>query len=228
MLTLLDRTQQVLLDTYRFLNEALPPNIADFVIQLLGESVAIVEDNRAVIIIVTLLVALWSGSRAVYTVQKALRLVEGEDVESDYVRMRTTGILVTVAAGVGVFAAYTALVVGIEVLSDVAPGVSERFVPLELLVVAVATLWVTALLYSVYRWGAPRPVRRPATTAVLVTAVLVVGTWVAINLAPTGSAASIAVFGTLGVVLLWLYGVGIVVVAGPIAVVSLLRALGGK
>lgn len=225
MLTLLDSTQEVLDNTYRVINETLPTDIADFLVQILRESVQAVENNRAAIIIVTLLVALWSGSRAVYTVQKALRLVEDFEGDVGYVRMRATGILVTVGAGVAVMLAYTLLVVG-NSLSEWL----ERLLPGDLalgqmVLAGVAALWVFLLLFAVYRWGAPVPVRRPAMLSVLVTAVLVVGTWLAINLVPTGTAASVAVFGTIGVMLLWLYGVGVVVVAGPIAVGSLQRVL---
>ena len=225
MLTLFDRTQEVLSDVYRFISVTFPSDIAEFLIQILTESVAVVEDNRTAIIIVTLLVALWSGSRAVYTLQKALRLVENSGVELGYVRMRTIGILVTVAAGIGVFAAYIVLVAGLGFLGRLAPDLPDELVIGEIVVAGVAFLWVFALLFAVYRWGAPQPMRRPGTTAALVTALLAVGTWIAINLVPSGSAASIAVFGTLGLMLVWLYGVGVVVVAAPIAVGSLMRVL---
>jgi uncharacterized BrkB/YihY/UPF0761 family membrane protein len=225
LLTLLDSTQKVLSDTYRFLRDTLPPDVSEFLVQILSESVAVVEDNRTLIIIVTLLVALWSGSRAVYTVQKALRLMQGSGREVGYVRMRTTGILVTVAAGIGIFAAYAVLLFGMGFLGRLVPEYADALRIGELALAGMAALWVCGLLYSIYRWGAPQPLRRPATTAVLVTTVLGVGTWIAINLAPSGSAASVAVFGAMGLVLLWLYGVGIVVVSGPIAVGSLLKVL---
>lgn len=223
LLTLLDSTQDVLLDTYQFIDEKLPPDIADLLIQILSESVEVVEDNRVVIIIVTLLVALWSGSRAVYTLQKALRLVEDTDADPGYVHMRGVGMLVTVAAGIGVFAAYTVLVAGMRWLGRVAPEIPDSFVISELAFIGVAAGWVFLLLYSVYRWGAPNPIRRPAVTSALVTAVLLGGTWIVLNLLPSGSSASVAVFGSIGLILVWLYGVGVTVVAGPIAVGSLLK-----
>jgi len=225
MLTLLDTTQEVLESTYRFINETLPADIAMFLEQILRESVAAVENNRAVIIIVTLLVALWSGSRAVYTVQKALRLVEDSEVEAGYVRMRATGILVTVGAGLAVMAAYALLIAGSNLSGWLAPVLPGEFPLGQMVLAGVAALWVFLLLFAVYRWGAPQPMRRPAVLSALVTAVLVVGTWAAVNLVPSGTAASVAVFGSIGVMLLWLYGVGVVVVAGPIAVGSLLRVL---
>jgi uncharacterized BrkB/YihY/UPF0761 family membrane protein len=223
LLTLLDSTQDVLLETYQFINERLPSDIADLLIQILSESVEAVEDNRVVIIIVTLLIALWSGSRAVYTLQKALRLVENTDVDLGYVHMRGVGMLVTVAAGIGVFAAYAVLVAGMGWLGRIAPEIPDNFVISELAFIGVAAGWVFLLLNSVYRWGAPEPIRRPAVASTLVTAVLVVGTWIAVNLVPSGSSASVAVFGSIGLILLWLYGVGFTVIAGPIAVGSLLK-----
>ncbi len=225
LLTLLSGTQDLLESTYALISESLPPDIALFLNQILRESVAAVEDNRAVIIVFTLLIALWSGSRAVYTVQKALRLVEDPDVEIGYVQMRLTGILVTVGAGVGVMTAYMLLIIGSGVTARVSGAFSISIPYTGFVLVFVATLWIFLLLFAVYRWGAPTPLRRPATTSALVTATLIVGTWAATTLVPSQAAASVAVFGTMGVALLWLYGVGVVVVAGPIAVGSLMRVL---
>ncbi|GMQ94342.1 MAG: hypothetical protein BMS9Abin12_1830 [Acidimicrobiia bacterium] len=228
MLTLFDNSQGVLADTYRLINETLPPDIASFLIQILSESIEALENNRAVIIVVTLVVALWSGSRSVYTVQKALRLVEDSVVDVGYVRMRSTGLLVTVGAGAGVFAAYTLFLVGGDLTGRFAPMFLGELPIEQFLLTGVAVLWIFLLLFAVYRWGAAVSVRRPATTSAVVTAVLVVGTWAAFNLVPSGGSLSVAVFGTIGLVLVWMYGIGVVVVAGPIAVGSLLQVLEEK
>lgn len=225
-LTLFDRTQEVLENTYAFLEEALPPDIAEFLTQILMESVASVENNRAAIIIVTMLIALWSGSRAVYTVQKALRLVEDPDVEIGYVQMRSTGILVTVGAGVGIVVAYIAAIFGTRIFARIESWIPGGGFGLTYVVLmAVALVWVFVLLFSIYRWGAPTPVRLPAATALLVTVIIGVGTWGALNIIPADSAASIAVFGSIGIILFWLYAVGVVVVGAPIAIGSLLSVL---
>jgi membrane protein len=225
VLTLLDTTQKVLEEAVQFINQALPQDIADFLVQILTESVEAVADNRFVIIVVTLLVALWSGSRAVYTVQKALRLVEDSEVEVGYVHMRLTGIIVTIGGGVGVLAAYTLLVLGRGLTGRLASFLPWGLPLGQFLLAGVAALWIFLLLFAVYRWGASQPIRRPAGTSALVTTVLFVGTWAAFSLVPSETAAAVAVFGTIGLVLLWLYGIGVVVVAGPIAVGSLLRVL---
>lgn len=225
VLTLLDTTQKLLGDAEEFINEALPADIADFLNQILRESFETVANNRLVIIVVTLLVALWSGSRAVYTVQKALRFVEDSEVEVGYLHMRASGILVTIGGGVGVVAAYALLVLG-RGLTDRLASLLPWGLPLgQFLLAGVAAVWIFILLFAVYRWGAPQPIRRPAATSALVTTVLFVGTWVGFSLVPSETAVAVAVFGTIGLVLLWLYGIGVVVVAGPIAVGSLLRVL---
>jgi membrane protein len=229
VLTIFEMTQQVLDNTYDLINETLPPEIATFLVQILTESVDAVEDNRLIIVIVTVLIALWSGSRAVYAVQKALRLVANSEVEVGYLRMRVTGIVVTLGAGIAVIVGYTVLIVGRDILDFVVTefGQQGQFFAQAGLGLA-AGLWVFALLFSVYRWGAPIPVPHTALTSALVTGVLFIGSWAVFNLVPSNAAASVAVFGTIGVVLLWLYGVGILVVGAPIAIGSFLRVLETK
>ena len=48
----------------------------------------------------------------------------------------------------------------------------------------------------------------------MVAALLVLGSWVAFSITPTNSS-SLSVFGTVGVFLVWLYYIGIVIVAAP-------------
>lgn len=225
-LTFFDATKKVLENAYELIDENLPPDIAAFLNQILQESVAAVDSNRLVIIIVTLLVALWSGSRAVYTIQKALRLVEGSDVEVGYVRMRSTGIAVTVGAGIGVIVAYTLALLGTRISNAIRPQIPGMDIDVSgLLLTILAFCWVFTLLYAVYRWGAPQPIRQPAGTALVVTSILALGTWAALNVIPADAAASVAVFGSFGIILFWMYSIGIVVVGGPIAVGSLLAVL---
>jgi uncharacterized BrkB/YihY/UPF0761 family membrane protein len=223
ILTFFDEGSSILARMITSIEEALPSEVASFFVDLLQQSIRWAQADRSLILVVSILIALWSGSRAVYTLQKALRLVEDTDVDLGYVHMRGVGMLVTVAAGIGVFAAYAVLVAGMGWLGRIAPEIPDNFVISELAFIGVAAGWVFLLLYSVYRWGAPEPIRRPAVASTLVTAVLVVGTWIAVNLVPSGSSASVAVFGSIGLILLWLYGVGFTVIAGPIAVGSLLK-----
>ncbi len=225
-LTMFDWTQQIVADLVEAMNEALPQDVALFLTQIVDESVSAVEDNRVIILFISVPIALWSGSRAVYTVQKALRLIDDSGEEIGYVRMRVTGILVTFGAGVAVVVAYVLGVMGRTFFETVAREFGRQSqARAQLVMLAVAVLWVFMLLYVVYRWGAPEPVPKTAATSMLVTVVLFAGSWFALNLLPSEASASIAVFGAMGVILFWLYAVGIVIVGAPIAIGSLMRVL---
>lgn len=226
VLSLLDIGSQVLDDLSEFINDAFSPEIASFLTEILTDSVGVVEDNRRIIVVVTLLIALWSGSRAVYAVQKALRLVQDSDVEVGYVRMRTTGVIVTFAAGVAVVIAYAVILLGGRTADAVTVDLwwtGETVAQVGLVV--VAALWVFGLLYAIYRWGAPAPLQYAARISASVTSMLFLGSWFLFNLVPSNAVAAVAVFGAIGAILLWLYGVGILVVGAPIAVGSFLDAL---
>lgn len=226
LLTLFEVTKRILEDLKVLLDEALPPDVGHFFTSIITDSIVALEENLLIIIFITVPIALWSGSRAIYTVQKALRLVEDSENERGYFRMRFTGILVTFGAGVAVVIAYIVAVAGRIVFEAVAEEFGAYGQAIAQTVLgSVAALWVFVLLYVVYRWGAPSPVRSTAVTSAIVTATLFFGTRFVFGLIPTGEAASIAVFGVVGVILLWLYGVGIVIVAVPIAIGSLMSVL---
>lgn len=226
LLTLFEVTQRILDEVQVLINEALPPEVGYFLASIISDSLGALEANRLIIIFITVPIALWSGSRAIYTVQKALRLVENSENEFGYVRMRLTGILVTFGAGVAVVIAYIVAVAGRIVFQAIAAEFGSQGEAIAQTVLgAVAALWVFLLLFTVYRWGAPSPVPRTAVTSALVAAILFIGTRVVFGVLPADAPASIAVFGAVGVILIWLYGVGIVVVGAPIAIGSLMRVL---
>ncbi len=226
ILTFFEFTHDVLDDLIVAMQERLPEEVSDFLIQIIDESVGAVEDSRWLIVFITVPIALWSGSRAVYTIQKALRLVSNSEVEMGYLRMRGIGILVTIAGGVGILFAYFFLLFGGQV-TGVIVGELGRFDQLfgTLLSGSAAFLWMFALLYAIYRWGGPVPVPRTAMSSAIVVSIIIAGTYFLVRLIPTQAPASLAVFGAIGLTLLWLYLIGIVVVGVPIAVGSVLNVM---
>ena len=154
-----------------------------------------------------------------YAIQKSLRLVQGVTDERGYLRTRGTGIGVTIAAGASVMLGYAVLLIGESAWETIAdflrlPDVDTAQIILSVLVI----VWIFGLLYIIYRFGPPIPVEHVAVTAGIVTAVLVLGTRLALWAAPGIDTQALAVFGTMGVLLIWMYGVGIVVVAVPMMV----------
>ena len=202
-----------------FLYATFPQDVAVFLESLLQTSDSSYASDQLAIAVVSILIALWSGSRAVYAIQKSLRLVQGATDERGYLRARGTGIVVTVAAGASIMLGYAILLLGETAWENVADFFGLGSVgAVQILVSALVVLWMFGLLYIIYRLGPPTPVDHPALTAGLVTIVLIIGTRLAIAVSPEINSQALAVFGTMGVLLVWLYGVGIVVVALPMAV----------
>jgi membrane protein len=226
VVTFFNSSSEVYLNLIDAVHTVLPEEIADFFTGILNESLEAVADGRLAIVVVSILIALWSGSRAVYTVQKSLRLVQGVDEDRGYVRARLTGIVVTIAAGASLIAAYMAMLIGGTAWDGVAEFFGFPSVGMaQLIIVVVASGWIFLLLWVIYHFGPPLPFERSALSAALVTVIIVVGTWAAQLVLPQFDVASLAVFGAVGLVLVWLYCIGIVVVAIPVAVVGFFAAM---
>jgi uncharacterized BrkB/YihY/UPF0761 family membrane protein len=175
--------------------------------------------DQVVIVVVSILVALWSGSRAVYAIQKSLRLVQGVTDDRGYLKTRGTGIVVTVAGGASIMLGYALLLLGESAWERIADLLNLPDIgTVQIIFSMLAFAWIFGLLYIIYRLGPPKPVDLPAVTAGVVTVVLVLGTQLAVRIAPGIDSQALAIFGTMGVLLVWLYGVGIVVVAVPMMV----------
>ena len=204
----------------------LPPEVASFFGGLIEESFDAVQGRRGIVVLIALAVAFWSGSRAVYTVQKALRLVQGIPEDRGYVRSRLTGVVVTIAAFVAVGVAYVALAFGenawawIAAVTPATRGGIGDLIPLS-----IVFLFVAGLLLVIYYFGPPMPLTYAPLSALIVAVVVIVGSVAMSAVLPQLNTATIAVLGSIGFVLVWLYAVGVVVVAIPIAVIGLFGAL---
>ena len=221
IVALFDRSNNALTNVAELITQTFPPEISAFLVDLLQQSNQFVSDDSELLLTISILIALWSGSRAVYAAQKALRLVEGGADERGYVRGRLTGIIVTVGAGLSVMVGYGLLLFGEDAWNTIASffGFGSAGYA-QALVSVLAFVWVLALLWVVYRFGPPTPVEHSGVLAGVVATILVLGTWVAFNLLPGDANESLAVFGSLGILLVWLYFVGIVIVAAPIVLLS--------
>jgi membrane protein len=225
ILTFFDEGSSILARMITSIEEALPSEVASFFVDLLQQSIRWAQADRSLILVVSILIALWSGSRAVYAVQKALRTVEGEEDHRGYIRSRLLGIGVTVAAGAAVMVGYSFVLVGEFLWDELSDriGVTSASAA-RLLLFAVAILWTWGLLWAIYRWGPPTPLRRSGIVAAIVAALLVAGSMLAIEFFPS-SGQTLSVFGAMGVFLVWLYYVGAVIVAAPTLVNALWTAI---
>ncbi len=219
IVSLFEFTQAAIEEFVRVIESAFPADVAAFLVQILDQSIVMVRDDQGVVLGVSIAIALWSGSRAVYAVQKSLRLIQGGEDDRGYVRARVVGILVTVGALAGVLVGYAFLVFG-EVFFDVAArriGI-VRGGQVQFLLSLLSLLLVYVFLWAIYRYGPPRPVAFPEVTAGIVEAIVVPGSVLIFRLMSLQTADALAVFGALGVILAWAYFIGIVLVVVPIGV----------
>jgi uncharacterized BrkB/YihY/UPF0761 family membrane protein len=197
-----------------------PPDVAQFLTSMLGEAQDAVGGMGPIVLVGSLLVALWSGSRAIYAVQKALRLIEGVDEDRRWVVTRGLGILFTLGAGVALLVSYLTVIFGnwlVETLDQ--HGFSVGTVPW--ITVAALVIWVIVVLYAIYQWGTPTPLRMSLASAVVAALLLAATAWLAAILIPTFGSSTLSSLGSTGVILVWSYGIGLIIVSVP----SLLPAI---
>lgn len=204
-----------------------PAEVSEFFDPILEGAEGEVGDMGPLVLAVSLLVALWSGSRAIYAVQKALRIIEDVDETRPYWVTRGLGILFTVGAAVALALSYFAVIVGNSLTAELAQ-VGIDLGSAAWISVGAILAWVVALLYSIYRWGMPTPSRMSFTSAVVAATILATTTWLAAILLPKFGSSTVAAFGSVGVILVWSYTLGLITISVPALVPSIVDVARGR
>jgi len=203
-----------------------PAGAAEFFDPILEGAKGEVGGMGTVVLLVSLLVALWSGSRAVYATQKSLRMIEDVQESRGYLVTRGLGMLFTLGGGIALALSYFAVIVGNWLTTELAElGIdlgSAAWIS-----AGAILLWVVAVLYAIYRWGLPRPIRMSLLSAVSAAAILGVTTWLAAILIPTFGGSTLAAFGSVGVILVWSYALGLITISVPALVPSIVDVIRG-
>lgn len=207
-----------LLTVKQTLSEALPSELAVFVVALMEDAADAIGNWSGFLVVVGLLVALWSGSRGVYAIQKSLRLMEGAIEERPYWRVRGLGILFTVMAGVALVGGYTIVVIGSLLEKLLESGLDTQLDGAFDSGTVALSVWLVIVLFVIYRWGPPEPISGAFLAAVICSGLVVAGTWLASIIVPTFGTNTITFLGVVGVLLLWLYYVALAVVMVPTVV----------
>ncbi|MEN8237991.1 MAG: YihY/virulence factor BrkB family protein [Actinomycetota bacterium] len=221
LVNLFDLSRSIAARLVDLIESTLPPDIAGFLVDIFESSTAVVGGDNTVVLVISILVALWSGSRAVYAVQKSLRLVQAVPDDRGYIRARSVGILVTFGAGASVMIGYSLLLFGESMWSGITDALGLGSVSMaQWSLSLLMAVWIYGMLWAVYRFGPPNPVEHTALVAAIAEGILVAGSWVAFTLLPSDTRSAAAAFGVLGVILVLLYFVGVTIVAVPIGVTS--------
>jgi len=191
-----------------------PPDVAQFLTSIVAESEDAIGSMGPLVLVVSLLVALWSGSRAVYAVQKSLRLIEGIDEDRPWLVTRGLGVLFTLGAGIALLVTYVTVIFGNWLVQTLE---QQRFPvgTIPWLRIAAIVVWAIAVLYAIYRWGTPTPLRMSLASAVVAALILAATAWLAALLIPTFGSSSLSSLGSTGVILVWSYAIGLIIVSVP-------------
>jgi len=204
-----------------------PDEVREFITGLLLESEARVGGQQGWLIIGSILVALFLGSRAVVAMQKALAQVENRTERRPLMQMRLVAMGLTLGGGVAMLMTSTLLVVGGHLI-DFLVGITG--------VNALDTIWawlrfpisaagLYLFLLAFYRWGPPEPLPKSWLAALVGTvgalaASLTFGLY--LSLAPS-LGATFGVLGAVAAALVWLYLGAFAILLGGVVVSYTMR-----
>jgi membrane protein len=198
-----------------------PQTVAEFIAGLVTEAEARLGGRQGWIIALAVLLAVFLGSRAVLSLQRALAGVEERTESRRGAQARLVAVGLTLAGGLALLVASLLLVAGGR-LVEFAVGLSGADwlrAAWNLLRIPVSGGGLYLFLLACYRWGPPRPLPRPWLAALVGTAGILLaslGFGLYLALAPVLG----ATFGTLGAVavaLVWLYAGAFAILLGAVA-----------
>jgi membrane protein len=196
-------------------------------VELMREANAQVGGSEIWLIIGSVLVALFLGSRAVAALQRALAAVEDETEKRKGLEMRVVAIALTVGAGVALLSAGFLLVGGRRTVAFLADWTGIGFLDTlwVWLRVPVAAVGVYLFLLAFYQWGPPQPLRKSWLAAIVATAMALLAS-LGFGLYLSTSPSLGATFGTIGAVAVaqvWLFIVAFAVLLGAVVVEYVVR-----
>lgn len=216
------KTEEAQAETVRVLSLIAPGDVAEFINAALVAASEIVGGREGIVIAAGALVALWAGTRGVLTIMRVLSRVEGIDEDRPWWETRLIATGLTVAVGLALLLSSVLIIAG-GAISDWLNELTDVTWPGSLwgaLRLPLASGGVLGFFWLLYRFGPPR--RLPGTwlAAVMATAGMVgssLGLQYYMDRAG-GLGGTFAVFGAVGLLLLWLYIVSyLVLISGSVA-----------
>jgi membrane protein len=209
-----------------------PDEVCEFIISLLVESEARVGGQQGWLIIGSMLVALFVGSRAVVAMQKALAQVEHRTERRPLMQMRLVAMALTLGGGATMLLTSTLLVVGGDLIDFLVgiTGVGALDTLWAWLRIPISATGLYLFLLAFYRWGPPEPLPKSWLAALVGTAgalaaSLTFGLY--LGLAPS-LGATFGVLGAVAAALVWLYLGAFAILLGGVVVSYTMRWRSGR
>lgn len=206
-----------------------PAAVTDVIRDMILDVQSQLDGRQGVLIALGVLLSVYTGSRAVVAMQRALARVEGQVEHRSRWHVRLVGIGLTLAAGSALVVTTFLLVVGGVFTSYIEEetGISFLATVYSILRIPLASLGLFLFLRVLYHWGPPEPL--PATwIAALVGTTGTVGASLLFGIYLSNADALGTTIGALGGVafaLLWLYVGALATIIGAAMVTSAWRYL---
>jgi membrane protein len=204
----------------RALDPVAPASVVEFIVDLMREMGDRVGGSEGLLIVVSALVALFLGSRAVVALQRATAAVDHQSEARRGTSIRLTAVALTIAGGLALLVTSLLLVAGREIFEFL--GHLTGFAPFDelwvWLRVPVSAAGLFGFLFAFYHFGPPKPLAHAWIAASVATGVAILGSLgfglylgISPDLGPT--------FGTLGAVavaLVWMYVGAMAILLGAV------------
>jgi len=204
------------------LDPIVPETVKTFVTDLLIDAGDRVGSGSVWLVLGSVTIAIFFGSRAVVALQKSIAEVEERTERRPAFQMRLVAMGLTLAGGVALVATSVLLVTGRQLVEFVAELIGNELV-LDLwtwLRIPMAAAGLYLFLTALYRFGPPEPLPRAWLAALVGTAGAVLGS-LGFGLYLGASPELGATFGVLGAVaiaLVWLYVGAMAILLGAVTV----------
>jgi membrane protein len=202
------------------LDPIVPLTVKEFIIDLLVDAGERVGDGSVALVVGSVLVALFFGSRAVVALQRSLAAVEDRTEQRPTVQMRLVAIGLTLGGGFVLILTSFMLVAGrtvIEFLAELTgAGLLDEVWVWMRVPIAAAGLFV--FLLGLYRLGPPEPLPRAWLAALVATSGAVggsLGFGVYLSIAPE-LGATFGLLGAVAIALVWLQVGALAILFGAI------------
>jgi len=204
------------------LSSLAPEQVREFIIDLLVDSETRLGGQQGWLIIGSILLALFLGSRAVVAMQRALAHVERRTEKRPVFQMRLVAMALTLGGGIALTVTSFLLIAGGDVIDFLVhlTGVGFLDTLWSWLRVPLSAAGLYVFLLAFYRWGPPEPLAKSWLAALVGTAgalgaSLAFGLY--LNMAP-GLGATFGVLGAVALALVWLYLGAFAILLGAVVV----------
>jgi membrane protein len=224
----LGRTEQAQAETVRVISLIAPVEVAQFIGTALGDASSIVADRKGIVILLGAILALWFGTRGVLTIMRVLTRVEGIEDDRPWWVTRLIATWLTIAVGLALALSLVLIIAG-RAIRDWLQEITNLAWPVDLwaaLRIPVASLSLLGFFWLLYRFAPPRRLPGAWLAACMATGGMVgfsLGLQHYVNSAG-GLGPTYAIFGGVGLLLLWLYVVSyLIIVSGSVAAAAARR-----